>query len=70
MANGIFALAPNRLGHSMSNRGMETITTNRGHGVGLLGPKVPVDEKEKGPMNAIRVSTARQAGKKKTELGF
>jgi len=70
MSNGIMAFAPNRLGHSMSNRGMEFITSNRGHGVGLLEPKVPVDEKEKGPMNSLRVSTARQVGKKKTELGW
>jgi hypothetical protein len=70
MSNGIMAFAPNRLGHSMSNRGIERLTKNWGHGVGLLGPKPPVDEKEKSPMNSLRVSTARQVGKKKTELGF
>lgn len=70
--NGIFAFAPNRMGHNFSNRGVEHLIANRGHGVDRLKPKLPVeDEKESNPgMNKIRVSTARQSGKKKTEVGF
>lgn len=70
MSNGIMAFAPNRLGNSMSNRGVERLISNWGHGVGLLGPKPLVDANDKSPMNSLRVSTARQVGKKKTELGF
>lgn len=72
-ANGIFALAPSRLGDSMSNRGVERIGVNYGHGVDLLRPKPLIDEKKNdttSKINSLRVSKAREFGRKKTELGW
>ena len=73
MGNGIFALAPNRMGHAFANRGVDHLTANWGHGVDLLKPKPLVEEKEdktKTMLNSLRVSKAREFGKKKTEVGF
>lgn len=65
---GINALAPNRMGHFHSNRGMEFLTSNRGYGVDLVNPKPSTAKTDK--LNSLRVSSARQFGKKKTQVGF
>lgn len=70
-------LAPNRMGDSLMNRGVDQITQNRGLGVAEAGLTRPqgLEESEKanpaaGAKNRLRVAKAREFGMAKEEVGF
>jgi len=63
-------LRQNSVGSLCDNRGAEFLEHNAGAEHVHPKDEEEEEEKDKGPMNKMRVSKAREFGKKKTEVGF
>ncbi len=83
MSNPMDILAPNYMGDSMGNRGVETLaanigvealSANMGKGVEEANPQAMADKKQTASpammKDKLRVASARQFGKTKQTVGF
>lgn len=70
MAGSMYLMAPNRLGDSFTNSGLDSFVANHGYGVAEATKAQQVMKKNSEPKDKLRTAKAREFGKTKQTVGF